>query len=97
MIKKSVPEKIDSILTKVLSQKGYLNACREADVVSKWSLIVGEHFASHAQCTRVDNGVLFVKVPSSSWRNEISFLKDTILKAIKEKTDCRSIHNVVFY
>ena len=97
MIRKSFPEKIDSILTKVLSKKGYLNACREADVVTNWSIIVGEKFASHAQCTRVDNGTLYVKVPSSSWRNEISFLKETILKAIKEKTDCRSINNVVFY
>jgi|SRR5690554_385509 predicted nucleic acid-binding Zn ribbon protein len=91
------PKKIDSILGEILSNRGYLSVCKEYDVMSQWKNIVGEKISDVTVCNRVENGVLFVKVDSSAWRQELVFLKVKILQRIKESTNCNSIKDIVFY
>ena len=59
-------EKLDSILGDILSNR-YLNVCKEYDVISQWKDIVGE-ISEVTVCNRVENGVLYVQVSSSAWR-----------------------------
>ena len=92
----SSPEKLNSILTSFLSSKGYLSSCREYSVISQWKEIVGESVAAVSSCENVENGILYVKVSSSAWRQELSFLKRDILKKINMQTDCHSITDIVF-
>lgn len=92
----SSPEKLYSILNSFLSSKGYLASCREYSVISQWKEIVGESVAAISSCENVDNGILYVKVSSSAWRQELSFLKKDILHKIGSHTDCRSITDIVF-
>ena len=49
------PEKIDSILSDILSERGYLTICKEYDVVSRWKEVVGERISSVTECIRVEN------------------------------------------
>ncbi len=97
MKKSRPPQKLGTILDNVLSQKGYLSACREAEVVHKWPQLVGDRIASVTSCTESTNGVLYVRVQSSPWRQELSFLKQRILAELKQKTKCASIRDIVFY
>ena len=69
MIQKS-PEKLRDILRGVLSNRGYLSACREAQVEQKWVQIVGERVAGVTECLDIRDGVLYIRVPSSAWRQE---------------------------
>lgn len=92
----SSPEKIGNILENYLSERGYLSVCKEYNVISKWKDIVGEKIASITKCVNVENGVLYVSVESSAWRQELSFLKNDILSKIEEKTKCQSIKNIIF-
>lgn len=92
----SSPEKIGNILENYLSERGYLSVCKEYNVISKWKDIVGEKIASITKCITVENGVLYVTVESSAWRQELSFLKNDILSKIEEKTKCQSIKNIIF-
>lgn len=91
------PEKIGDLVESVLSDKGYLKVCKEWDAVAKWDEIVGERIASVTECTRLEDGKLYVKVTSSSWRNEIVYLKDEIIRKIKKETTCSSLVDIVFY
>lgn len=91
------PERIGGLIDSILSEKGYLTACKEWDVVAKWNEIVGEKIASVTECTRMENGRLYVKVSSSSWRNEIVYLKDEVVKKIKKDTGCNSLIDIIFY
>jgi len=91
------PEKIGSLIDSILQERGYLTVCKEWDVVAKWKELVGEKLASVTECTRMEDGRLYVKVASSSWRNEIAYLKDEIIKKIKTETDCSSLNDIVFY
>lgn len=92
----SIPEKINSVLTSYLSKRGYLSAFKEYSVISRWKYIVGEDIASISNCVGVENNILYVTVRSSSWRQEISFLKKDILIKIKNLSDCTSINDIVF-
>ena len=97
MKKSSTPELLGSIIESVLSERGYLAPCRELGVVQAWPLLVGEKLSKATECTRVDNGVLYVRVASSPWRQELSFMKQCLLEKIKRETHCMTIKDIVFY
>lgn len=97
MNKKSAPEKIGSIIETVLGERGFLAPCRELDVIRKWPGLVGPKLASVTECSRVENGVLYVRVASAPWRQEISYIKQHLLDTIKQETPCTSIRDIVFY
>jgi predicted nucleic acid-binding Zn ribbon protein len=94
---KSSPEKIGAIVDSLLAERGYLAPCREWNALHKWPDIVGEKLASVTECARVENGVLYVRVASSPWRQEISYMKQHILDSIKKETPCTTIRDIVFY
>ena len=97
MNKNRRPEKLSDIMGSFLAKEGYLASCREAEVISKWPSIVGDRIASVSNCTDVQDGKLYVRVPSASWRQELSFMKEHILDVIKQKTRCKTLKNIVFY
>jgi predicted nucleic acid-binding Zn ribbon protein len=91
------PVTIGAIVEAVLAERGYLAPCREWDVIRRWPGLVGEKLASVTECSRVDNGVLYVRVASSSWRQEVSYVKQHILESIRNETPCTTIQDIVFY
>lgn len=92
-----VPEKIGSVIDSILAERGYLTPVREWGVVNAWANIVGAKLASVTECSRVENGVLYVRVESSAWRQEISYIKRHILDSIRKETPCTTINDIVFY
>jgi len=89
-------ENISTILNSFLSKKGYLSFCIENDILKKWNEIVGEEVSSISLCDHIENNTLYVRVLSSSWRNEIQFFKDDILCKINNEYNCKSIKDIVF-
>ncbi len=96
MTKQREPEKIKGLLESVLNRRGYLTACREAEITINWTRIVGERLAQVAECKGVDNGILYIRVPSSAWRQELSFMEKHILESIRKNTQCTSVKRIVF-
>jgi len=92
----SSPEKVGSVLNSVLSDRGYLSRVREYGVFPHWKEIVGERIAAVSSCKEVENGILYVTVASSVWRQEMTFLKIDILKKIRETSDCSTIKDIIF-
>lgn len=96
-MKKRMPHKLGNIINSVLSERGYLIPCLEAEILVKWPSIVGERIAQVTECNDVRDGVVYVHVFSSSWRQEISFLKKEIIAKIKKETRCKTINDIIFY
>ncbi len=93
----SPPSHVGDIVAALLSERGYLSVCQEYQAVHRWAEIVGDKIAQHATCDRVEDGVLYVRVASASWRQEISYLKHTILETVKTVTGCKTIRDIVLY
>jgi hypothetical protein len=60
---------------------------------AEWTNIVGQRIAGRTRVGRLQRGVLTVKVASSAWSNELSFLKGQLIEKLKragyEITDLR--------
>jgi len=96
MKKRKAPQKLGDIMHSVLSERGYLDSCYEAEVIKKWSIIVGERIAQVTECTEIRDGIIYIKVSSASWRQELSFLKKEIIEKIKNETRCAKIKDIIF-
>ncbi|MBC7475119.1 MAG: DUF721 domain-containing protein [Candidatus Sericytochromatia bacterium] len=66
-------------------------------IVGLWSEIIGEEVAKKTQADRIVDGVLFIEVSSSSWLNEISFLKEDIIQKYNEKLGKKTVKEVKCY
>ena len=50
----------------------------------RWAEIVGERIAQISEADRIENGVLIVKVSSPVWRNELVFMKSSLINSVNE-------------
>jgi hypothetical protein len=57
----------------------------ESSLVLRWEQLVGHKLATRTQPIRVVDGVLTLRVASSAWLNELTFLRDTLLKQLNER------------
>jgi predicted nucleic acid-binding Zn ribbon protein len=96
-VKSEEPQRIGPIVEAVLSEKGYLTSCKEYGILLKWPSIVEKGLAKASTCERVENGVVYVKIFSGSWRQEALYQKETLIKRIQTEFGCPTIKDIVFY
>ena len=97
MRKKNVPQKLGTIIESVLTKQGYYKQFNEMKIMTNWHVIVGERIAQVTTCTDIKDGVVFVLVKNSSWRQELSYIKKEILAKIYSETQCTTIKDIRFY
>ncbi len=90
-----IPYKLGNIVNNILLDYGYIDSYLKVEIIKKWPSIVGEKISVVTKCADVREGILYIKVFSSSWRQEISFLKKEILLKIREKTN-HSFKDIIF-
>ncbi len=95
-MKRRKPDSLRNVLDSVLTDQGYIDQYYKFDLIKKWPSIVGERIAAVTECSELKNDVLYVRVSSSAWRQEISFLKAELIKKIKKETRCKKIKDIVF-
>jgi predicted nucleic acid-binding Zn ribbon protein len=88
-------ETVGSILDGVLADSGYLAVAREGALLEHWPRIAGAHIAAVAKAERVESGIIYIRVSSAPWRQELAYLKQTLLD--KMQKECSTIRDIVFY
>ncbi len=78
-------EHVGDCLRKFLRGANLDKRVSEWSLIMDWPRIVGPEIAAHSQAHDLREGTLWVAVPSSNWRQHISFLKPQILRALHEK------------
>ena len=89
--------RIGKLLRKTLESAGIAERVDRQMAVAFWAEIVGPELASKTTALRVEKDILKVKVISAPWRNELVFLKKTILKKIAKKIGKGMINEIYFY
>jgi hypothetical protein len=77
------PVRMSGIVDSVVGSLGLTQNYYGWLVVSQWPEIVGEHYARKSQAIRFSDGVLFIAVPDSSWRQMMAVDTDKILSIIR--------------
>jgi len=76
---------IGKLLDSVLEGYGLGEDLREHRIVAEWPSLIGKRVASRTWPSRIDAGVLFVRVSNSAWLQELSFLKDELVERINDR------------
>ena len=96
-IKRKKPQPLNKVLDSVLARHGYIDSYHESKLKKQWPEFVGKKIAEFTECTGVRDNIIYVRVASSSWRQEITYLKEEIIQTIKKKTAFYSIKDIHFY
>lgn len=78
---KSLGESVELLIDKL----GFRKKMKEQQIVQEWATIVGPQISKISKADKVVEGVLYVRVASSSWRTELMFQKHYILKQIEQR------------
>jgi predicted nucleic acid-binding Zn ribbon protein len=71
-----------STVASVFSESPILSAHSAHITLADWQRAVGERLAQKTHPERVNDGVLTVRVPSSTWAQELSFLSEAVLERL---------------
>ena len=90
------PERIDKVLVRTLKGLKIDRRIKQESVLLNWSDVVGERIAAQTEPLRVRDSILFVRVKSASWRNELVFLKSKIIHELNQSVRANVIKDIVF-
>lgn len=81
--KKSQPTSIADVMAQVLAQKGMTERVAQVGAMDDWAAAVGAQIASVTEPLSVTaDGVLWVRVTTAAWMNELSLLAPTLLQRL---------------
>lgn len=87
---------VGSAIEELIHRLGIGGRVREYDAVVRWEEIVGEKIASVSAATRIQKGVLVVKVKTAPWRNELTLLKPEIIRKINDALQGEVVKDIRF-
>lgn len=81
---KSPPERLGDVLQRWLKKNTDERKITQYTIRDRWQTLVGDRLASCTRPAVLHKGVLTVYVSSSSWLNELSFMRADIVRQINE-------------
>lgn len=76
------PQPLGALTNAVSKQRGWSGRVSEATVLGRWTQVVGEDIASHAEPTGLRDGVLGIAAESTAWATQLRLLQSQILAKI---------------
>jgi predicted nucleic acid-binding Zn ribbon protein len=80
----------------MLKKFGIENAVSQNKAINIWNEIVGEKVAKNTEPESVEHGVIIVKVSSPTWRQELYFQKEEIIKKLNNSIGKKAIRDIRF-
>ena len=87
-------EQLKKVLKKTIENSSFKNAILQENAISIWPNVVGKNISKISKATSVDKGVLFVKVESATWKQELHMQKNEIINKINEKIRSKTIKEI---
>lgn len=87
---------IEDVLRRVIGQLGISRRLRETDAVRCFADVVGEQISQRAEAVRIENGKLYIKVNSPTWRQELSYRKAEIARSLNEALGEQVVEDLFF-
>lgn len=91
------PRNAKAALHSVLANNGIAREIREHRLLVQWHKVVGPRVAKHTTPDGLDKGVLWVRVDSSTWMHQLSFLREEVIQKANELCGKTVITDVRFH
>tara|TARA_B110000046_G_scaffold52102_1_gene58191 strand:- start:64677 stop:64967 length:291 start_codon:yes stop_codon:yes gene_type:complete len=76
---------LKQLVDKMLRSYGLGDKLDEMSLVKSWEELVGKMIANHTKEIYFSKGVLFVRLDSSTLRQELSYVKSDLIQRLNEK------------
>lgn len=96
MGKRAKPQSIGAVIETLIKDFGIEKKIKGHQAVALWGEIVGEKIARVTEARKVEDGVLFVRVHNSVWRNELTMRKLELIKMINDRMKRNTVSDIVF-
>ena len=83
-------------INELVNVLGIQKKLQEYDAVVYWEGVVGERIAQMTTATRIIQGVLFVHVKTSTWRNELTLRKKEIIDKLNNVIGIDIVKDIKF-
>lgn len=90
------PQRVGSILEKTLKKMSLDRKLKEHEIWNVWDSVVGEYVSRHAQPDFMRNKILFVKVSSSPWMQQLYYASEGITEALNKRLGTPIIEEIRF-
>jgi predicted nucleic acid-binding Zn ribbon protein len=87
---------LGDVLKRLVDDLGIASKINEYDAVLQWDSIVGEHIAKVAQAERILQGVLVVRVKTSTWRHELNMRKQEMISLLNRSLKVDVVKDIRF-
>jgi predicted nucleic acid-binding Zn ribbon protein len=94
--KSKPPEQVNAVLERVLSALNLGLKVKQYRIWDVWNSVVGEAIARQAQPQHIRAMVLWVAVSSSTWMQQLEFMKRQIVERINERIGEKVISDIRF-
>jgi predicted nucleic acid-binding Zn ribbon protein len=88
-------QKISHILSSIIQDLGLQKKLDECKALTIWADVVGEQISKVTVPQRFSGGRLFVRVISDSWRTELIFHKQDIIRKLNENLGSHTVDEIV--
>jgi len=88
--------RLGDLIREFSMQDGVSERLKAYKVVAEWEEIVGGMIGKNTELVRVENGILYVRAANPAWRNELVFMKPSILRKIREKYPESGVTDIFF-
>lgn len=93
--RKGQPVSIADVMAQLLAQKGMTERIEQVGAIDEWAEVVGAQIAAVTEPLSITaDGVLWVRVSTAAWMNELSLLAPTLLQrlnAVPGRTPVRQL------
>ncbi len=83
-------------ISDILSTLPVNNKVKEYGLWKSWDKMVGQNVSRHCQPDRLKDGILFLKVNSSVWMQQLQFMKSIIMDKVNGFMGDNSVRDVRF-
>ena len=87
---------LSSLIRKILRNPKLSERLDKLDVLEVWNDIIGANLQKYVTDSKVYKGKLFVKLKSSTLRNEFSYKKTDLIKQINSRLGKKIITDIIF-
>lgn len=95
-MKHSNEQTLKEVLNSFLNRYKLNDGVYEAQLIKSWDKISGPYIAKHTEKIFIRKRHLFVKISSPALKNELSFAREKLVKALNDSINQNVIDEIIF-
>jgi len=96
ILRSNTENPLGAVIKGLIVEMGIGARINEQSAITKWELVVGELIARETQPRSIKKGILKVKVSDAAWRQELSFMKEDIIKKLNHELGGEIVSDILF-